>query len=190
MDKATSTTTSDGGSNTSSSSSSAIMVINNNNGQLSIPQPTYTPMPLMTKVLYYGLIPLIAPLFVTYKFITDKSYRVTTCSLYSLVSNATATNTNIDATNIDATKNGGGSNNKCVMNGWYFQNVTLLKKLWTLKSAQAYIGNNILEYQVREGYCGSATQRCNLKVLDIHHLQLLGWNKLGGRVSLNFGVSM
>ena len=140
----------------------------------------------MTKVLYYGLIPLIAPLFVTYKFITDKSYRVTTCSLYSLVSNATSTNTNIDATK----NGGGGNNNKCVMNGWYFQNVTLLKKLWTLKSAQVYIGNNILEYQVREGYCGSATQRCILKSFGYTSPSIIGMGQTGGKVSLNFGVSM
>ena len=84
MDKATSTT--GGGGINTSTSSSAMMVINNN-GQLSIPQPTNTPMPLMTKLLYYGLIPLIAPLFVTYKFITDKSYRVTTCNFLSKTKN-------------------------------------------------------------------------------------------------------
>ena len=180
MDKETATT--DGGSSASASSTSSAIMVINNNGQLSIPQPSYTPMPLMTKLLYYGVIPLIAPLFVTYKFITDKSYRVTTCSLYSLVSTATATNTNIDVT-----KNGGGNNNnKCVMNGWYFQNVTLLQKLWTLKSAQAYIGNNnnnnnnILEYQVREGYCGSATQRCILKSFGYTSPSIIGIEQIGG----------
>jgi hypothetical protein len=149
-------------------------------------------MPLMTKVLYYGVIPLIAPLFVTYKFITDKSYRVTTCNLYSLVSTATATNTYIGGTNDDGandvTKNdGGNNNNKSVMNGWYFQNVTLLKKLWTLKSAQAYIGNNnnnnnnnILEYQIREGYCGSATQRCILKSFGYTSTSIIGIEQIGG----------
>lgn len=184
MDKETSTTTtSAGGINNTSTSSSAMTVIINNNGQLSIPQPSYTPMPLMTKLLYYGIIPLIAPLFVTYKFITDKSYRVTTCSLYSLVSTATATN---DGTKKDVTKNG-GSNDKCVMNGWYFQNVTLLKKLWTLKSAQVYMNNvnsnnniNILEYQVREGYCGSATQRCILKSLGYTSPSIIGIEQIGG----------
>lgn len=180
MDKEIPTTT-DGGSSPSttstSSSSYAMMVTTNNNGQLSIPQPIYTPMPLFTKLLYYGIIPLIAPLFVTYKFIADKSYRVTTCSLYSLVSIATATN----VTTNDVTNH--GNNNKCVMNGWYYQNVKLLSRLWTLQSAQHYIGNNnnnILEYQIREGYCGSATQRCILKSLGYISPSIIGNEQCGG----------
>ena len=69
------------------------------------------------------------------------------------------------------------------MNSWYFQNVTLLKKLWTLKSAQVYIGNNnnnILEYQVREGYCGSATQRCILKSFGYTSPSVIGMGQIGG----------
>ena len=48
-----------------------------------------------------------------------------------------------------------------ISNERYYQDTTLLKKLWTLSSAQVYIDN--VEYQVKEGYCGSATMLCILR---------------------------
>jgi hypothetical protein len=126
-----------------------------NRGQLTVALPSHQPMPLITKLLWYGVLPIALPVIVSYKMLTDKSYRMTTTSLFSLVNGATK---------------------KSCAEEWYFQDVGLLKKLWSLPSAAAYIqkssadGNNendvpLLEYQVREGYCGSATQRCILKSL-------------------------
>lgn len=95
-------------------------------------------------LLFHGAIPILAPLIVLYKFIMDKPFRYSfpsACrSLYSLVSRATM---------------------QSISNGWYYQNETLLSRLWSQPSARAYVG--ALEYQVREGYCGSATRRCILR---------------------------
>ena len=133
-------------------------------GQLAVALPANQTMPLMTKLLFHGVLPIVAPIFVSYKFIADKSYRSATSSLYSLVNNA---------------------NKSSCAEEWYFQDVGLLNKLWGLPSAAAYIMKStndsgsgdqtsddikegdipLLEYQVREGYCGSATQRCILKSL-------------------------
>eukprot|EP00986_Skeletonema_menzelii_P003680 scaffold1172_cov144-Skeletonema_menzelii.AAC.5 len=126
-----------------------------NRGQLTVALPTHQPMPLITKLLFYGVLPIALPIVVSYKMLTDKSYRMTTTSLFSLVNCATK---------------------KSCAEEWYWQDVGLLNKLWSLPSAAAYIqksadGSNnetdtpLLEYQVREGYCGSATQRCILKSL-------------------------
>ena len=129
-----------------------------NRGQLTVALPSHQPMPLITKLIWYGVLPIALTVIVSYKMITDKSYRMTTTSLFSLVNGATK---------------------KSCAEEWYFQDVGLLNKLWSLPSAAAYIqkssadGNNenetnavpLLEYQVREGYCGSATQRCILKSL-------------------------
>ncbi|KAL7461475.1 hypothetical protein ACHAXS_001896, partial [Conticribra weissflogii] len=51
---------------------------------------------------------------------------------------------------------------------WYFQNKELLDILWSkVPSAKCYVddaaGEPRLEYQLSEGYCGSATQRCILR---------------------------
>jgi len=127
-------------------------MVEDNKGQLAVALPDHQPMPLVTKLLFYAVLPIALPVIVSYKFITDKSYRVTTTNLYSLVNGATI---------------------RSCANEWYFQDVGLLSKLWSLPSAAAYIqkstNNNVetplLEYQVREGYCGSATQRCILKSL-------------------------
>lgn len=124
-----------------------------NRGQLTVALPPHQPMPLGIKLLFYGVLPLAVPIIVSYKMLTDKSYRLTTTSLFSLVNGATK---------------------KSCAEEWYFQDVGLLQKLWSQASAAAYIqksadSNNdntpLLEYQVREGYCGSATQRCILKSL-------------------------
>jgi len=121
-----------------------------NRGQLTVASPPNQPMPLTIKLLFYGVLPIAVPIIVSYKMLTDKSYRLTTTTLFSLVN--------------DATK-------KSCAEEWYFQDVGLLQKLWSQASAAAYIqksaDNNtpLLEYQVREGYCGSATQRCILKSL-------------------------
>jgi len=134
-------------------------MMDNNKGQLAVALPSHQPMPLLTKLLFYGVLPIALPVVVSYKMLTDKSYRLTTTSLFSLVNGATK---------------------KPCTDEWYFQDVGLLQKLWSLPSAAAYIqksadtapdsssdddGTPPLEYQVREGYCGSATQRCILKSL-------------------------
>jgi len=124
-----------------------------NRGQLTVAAPPDQPMPLIFKLLIYGALPIAVPIIVSYKMLTDKSYRLTTTSLFSMVN--------------DATK-------KSCAEEWYFQDVGLLQKLWSQASAAAYIqkssaetnnDTSLLEYQVREGYCGSATQRCILKSL-------------------------
>uniref|UniRef100_A0A7S4R595 Glutathione gamma-glutamylcysteinyltransferase n=1 Tax=Ditylum brightwellii TaxID=49249 RepID=A0A7S4R595_9STRA len=119
-----------------------------NKGQLVVALPQHQPKSFLYYILIYVIIPIAAPILITYKMITDKSYLSTTASLYSLVANATK--------------------NPCSTQ-WYFQNVTLLRKLWELPSAKAYIDKEtnepLVEYQIQEGYCGSATQRCILKSL-------------------------
>lgn len=122
-----------------------------NRGQLTVALPPNQPMPLAIKLLFYGVLPFAVPIIVSYKMLTDKSYRLTTTSLFSLVNGATK---------------------KSCAEEWYFQDVGLLQKLWSQASAAVYIqksadNNNtpLLEYQIREGYCGSATQRCILKSL-------------------------
>jgi len=135
-------------------------MMDDNKGQLAVALPSHQPMPLLTKLLFYGVLPIALPVVVSYKMLTDKSYRLTTTSLFSLVNGATK---------------------KPCTDEWYFQDVGLLHKLWSLPSAAAYIQKSadtspdssssdnddtpLLEYQVREGYCGSATQRCILKSL-------------------------
>jgi hypothetical protein len=130
------------------------MMDNNSRVQPTVALPDHQPMPLFTKLLFYAVLPIAVPFFVSYKYITDKSYRLTTTNLYSLVNSATK---------------------KSCAEEWYFQDAGLLSKLWRLPSAAAYIqkssaqkddnDSGVLEYQVREGYCGSATQRCILKSL-------------------------
>lgn len=96
------------------------------------------------QVMMYTLVPILAPVFISIKFISDKTFRSTfftySTNLYSLVSDSTL---------------------QPISNEWYYQDTTLLKKLWTLSSAQVYIDN--VEYQVKEGYCGSATMLCILR---------------------------
>ena len=110
-----------------------------------IPLSNQSTISLVKQFLFFhGTIPILAPLIVFYKFLTDKPFRYTfpsACrSLYSLVSQATM---------------------QSISNGWYYQNETLLSRLWSQPSARAYVG--ALEYQIREGYCGSATRRCILR---------------------------
>ena len=110
-----------------------------------IPMSNQSTIGLVKQFLFFhATIPILAPLIVFYKFLTDKPFRYTfpsACrSLYSLVSQATM---------------------QSISNGWYYQNETLLSRLWSQPSARAYVG--ALEYQVREGYCGSATRRCILR---------------------------
>jgi hypothetical protein len=100
------------------------------------------------------LLPILAPVAITYKYITDHSFRLTfppaSYKLYSLVNSATTSP---------------------ISKEWYYQNPALLKELWTLASAQAYIdsttGLPLVEYQMQEGYCGSATQRCIMRSLGL-----------------------
>jgi len=132
-----------------------------NKGQLAIahPPPQPTSLSLLNLIVFHGLIPILVPVFVSYKFITDRSFRATfpatTADLFSLVKSAT----------IDP-----------VSRRWYFQDATLLKRLWKLSSARAYIDKVTqqphLEYQQREGFCGSATQMCTLKSFGIPYEKL------------------
>ena len=96
------------------------------------------------QVLMYTLVPILAPVFISFKYISDKTFRSTfvpySKSLYSLVSASTL---------------------QPISKEWYYQDTSLLKQLWTLSSAQVYIDN--VEYQIKEGYCGSATMLCILR---------------------------
>ena len=128
-------------------------------GQLAIAHPPPQPTSLLKLIVFHGLIPILVPVFVSFKFITDRSFRATfpttTAYLFSLVKSAT----------IDPASR-----------RWYFQDATLLKQLWKLSSARAYIDNVTqrphLEYQLREGFCGSATQMCILKSFGIPYEEL------------------
>ena len=128
----------------------ATMMDNNNKGQLVVAHPPPQPTTIRNLLLFYGIVPILVPTFLTYKFVTDKPFRLsfptTSLSLYYLVSSATI---------------------RPISKEWYFQDVALLQKLWRLPSARAYIDKDtelpLLEYQIREGYCGSATQRCILR---------------------------
>ena len=116
----------------------------NDDGQLTVAHPPDQPLNIGRLVLFYGVIPVLVPIVATYKYITDNVFRqsffLTAKNLYNLVADAT---------------------DKPISKEWYYQDATLLKKLWELSSAKAYIDN--VEYQTREGYCGSATQRCILR---------------------------
>ncbi|KAL3794183.1 hypothetical protein HJC23_012890 [Cyclotella cryptica] len=117
------------------------------NHQLVVPTPTRPPTTLFELFLFRVLFPTLGPLFLSYKCITDSFFRKTIGSVYTLVSSATS---------------------QPVSNEWYFQDKSLLSRLWTMESAKCYLndqGEPQLEYQLREGYCGSATQRCVLKSL-------------------------
>jgi len=96
------------------------------------------------QLMMYTLVPILAPVFISIKYISDKTFRSTfftySTNLYSLVSYATI---------------------QPISKEWYYQDTSLLKQLWTKPSAQAYIDN--AEYQVKEGYCGSATMLCILR---------------------------
>jgi len=116
-------------------------------GQLAVAhQPPKTNIIRKTigQLLMYTLVPILAPVFISSKFISDKIFRSTfvpySKSLYSLVSSATI---------------------QPISKEWYYQDTSLLKQLWTLSSAQAYIDN--VEYQIKEGFCGSATMLCILR---------------------------
>ncbi|KAL7482022.1 hypothetical protein ACHAW6_007703 [Cyclotella cf. meneghiniana] len=117
------------------------------NHQLLVPTPTRPPTTLFELVLFRVLFPTLGPLFLSYKWLTDSFFRKTVGSVYTLVSSATS---------------------QPVSSEWYFQDKALLARLWTMESAKSYLneqGEPQLEYQLREGYCGSATQRCVLKSL-------------------------
>ncbi|EED89626.1 predicted protein [Thalassiosira pseudonana CCMP1335] len=131
------------------------MIPTDDNNQLIIPHPPPQPRSFHQVVIFYAVIPIFAPLFLSYKCITDSFFRNTLSSIYSVISYATA---------------------NPITKGWYFQNKDLLHKLWNLPSAQAYVdqatGQPHLEYQVREGYCGSATQRCVLQSFGYQNIPL------------------
>ena len=55
----------------------------------------------------------------------------------------------------------------------YFQDPSLLKKIYQTKSAQHYIRNGALIYQKSEGFCGSATKQCVLKSYDSFPIELI-----------------
>ena len=52
----------------------------------------------------------------------------------------------------------------------YHQDPALLKELWKMPSAKAFLGN--LEYQMMEGYCGSSTMRCILRSFGMEDAKL------------------
>lgn len=52
----------------------------------------------------------------------------------------------------------------------YHQDPALLKELWKMPSAKAYLGS--LEYQMQEGYCGSSTMRCILRSFGMKDAKL------------------
>ena len=121
--------------------------------QLVISKPARPPSKLFELVMFRGVLPLVAPLYLAYKSLTDAWFRTTLLETYRLVSRATA---------------------RPESSAWYFQDASLLSRLWKLPSARAYLdashgGEPHLEYQLREGYCGSATQRCILKSLGYRH---------------------
>lgn len=124
--------------------------MDNQGQELVIAHPPPQPTTLIQLLVFYGLIPALAPVLITYKFLTVKTFRssffATSRNLYSLVSSATI---------------------QPIFKQWYFQDASLLQKLWKLSSARAYIDEDtqqpLLEYQVQVGYCGSATERCILR---------------------------
>ncbi|KAL7432094.1 hypothetical protein ACHAXH_002089 [Discostella pseudostelligera] len=124
--------------------------------QLAVDHPPPLIKSMAQLIIFHGLMPLflpiLAPAAITYKCLTDHSFRITfppaSFKLYSLVNSATISP---------------------ISKQWYYQHPSLLKQLWKLASARAYIDNStgmpLVEYQMQEGYCGSATQRCILRSL-------------------------
>ena len=117
-------------------------------GQLVVAHPVPQEKTLKHYLLLYAIFPILAPAFITFKCITNSDFRKKSFGIYSLVSTATR---------------------NPISKEWYFQDKTLLEKMWKLASAQCFIdksaGKPLLEYQIMEGYCGSATQRCILQSL-------------------------
>lgn len=99
-------------------------------------------------LIFYGIVPLILPPLLTYSYLTNKhgKFRKDFHDLLSAVNSATAN---------PSTKQP------------YFQCVDKLKDLWNQRSARHYGENGVLEFQKREGFCGSATMRCILKSLGL-----------------------
>ncbi|KAL9184665.1 hypothetical protein ACHAXT_012635 [Thalassiosira profunda] len=124
-------------------------------GQLVVARPPPQPTTLAQYLGFFVLLPVVAPVFITVKSLTDWSFARATRSLFSLVRGATA---------------------RPVSTEWYFQDKQLLQRLWKLPSARAYVdedtGEPLLEYQTKEGYCGSATQRCILRSFGLSNEKL------------------
>jgi hypothetical protein len=138
-------------------------------GQLVVELPPPNPMSLAWLLFLYILLPALVPAFVVYKLVSDRSFRSSfprasrdLRDLYSLVSAAS---------------------DRPISSTWYFRDARLLRRLWKSPSARAYYRVDgreeddgrrpqrlrpLVEYQVREGYCGSATHRCVLRSLGLH----------------------
>jgi len=121
--------------------------LHSTSSQLIVSHPIPPAKTLNHYFLIYAIFPVLAPAFIAFKSITNSDFRKTSFSLYSLVSGATA---------------------NPITKEWYFQDKELLDILWSkVPSAKCYVDDAIgeprLEYQLSEGYCGSATQRCILR---------------------------
>ena len=140
--------------------------INTGGGQLVVELPPPNPTSLARLFFFHVLLPVLAPAFVLYKLVSDLSFRSSfpqaSRVLYSLVSDAS---------------------DRPISSAWYFRDAGLLRRLWESPSARAYCRVDdreeddelrrrrrfrpLVEYQVREGYCGSATHRCVLRSLGL-----------------------
>ncbi|KAL7527695.1 hypothetical protein ACHAWF_002272 [Thalassiosira exigua] len=112
--------------------------------QLVVAPPPHQPTTLGQLLLLYVLVPIFFPLLFAYKYLSEGPFRSTLPStirnLYGVISRSTL---------------------RPISRQRYYQENALLKQLWELPSARAYRENGV-EYQVKEGFCGSATLRCVL----------------------------
>jgi len=98
-------------------------------------------------ILFYGLFPLLVPLFLIKNMLKGEFNWSGFIQLYKVVSAA-----HNDPINLQPSK-------------------MLISKVWALASAKHYAGR--LEWQIREGYCAPATLRCILKSFSSFPINLL-----------------
>merc|ERR1719401_1370563 len=111
------------------------------NGQLAVPPPhEVNPSWVWVYALFHAIPLLVFPIIFV-RSVFDKRFRHTSLGLYLTVASARE------------------------KGAWYHQDERLLRLLWKKDSAKPYVGR--LEFQVREGYCGSSTLRNILRSLGL-----------------------
>ena len=111
------------------------------NGQLAVLPPHEANPPWVFANALFHTIPLLVFPIIFVRSVFDKWFRHTSLGLYSAVASARE------------------------KGAWYCQDERLLRLLWKKASAKPYVGR--LEFQVREGYCGSSTLRNILRSLGL-----------------------
>ncbi|KAL3826813.1 hypothetical protein ACHAXA_000639 [Cyclostephanos tholiformis] len=161
--------------------------------QLAVDPPPNNPPSIGRLFLFHVVLPLLAPAFVTYKLLTDESFRINfppvVGHLYDLVHRATIAPISKMRSYQDPRllrllwrTSSGRAYYRAVANGddqrgggWGGNTTTTTATSATAAAAAAATPTRhepLVEYQVREGCCGSATHRCVLRSLGLSHADL------------------